>query len=181
MEELRKMRNSLVEKMREHKRLRDEYREQAKSLIATKKKQRDKMRDALPKDIASKDKSGKKLYPTIQRELEAAKAELKMLEIKQQTDGTLTAAKEKELLERIKSTSENIKRLEKLASEQTVIIEETKALDADINILFASSNEEHEKVLRLSEESQKVHEQYVALSKEVTHLIEEANKKHQNF
>lgn len=162
MRALREERKALVDKMRQHKKARNLYQDRAKALIEAKRGKR--------KDI----------HPGLDRELEAIRADLKALDIQQQTSA-LTIEKENELLDRIKDRAKELERLEKVMAQQDAIISEVKDVDMSITELFKMADEEHKKVVVYSNQAQEVHDRITLIIKSVSHLVSESNKNHEAF
>ena len=162
MVELRNVRGDNVRLMREHKKLRNEYQAQAKALLEAKKKRR--------KDI----------HPDLPSELAAKKANVRMLDLKQQTQA-MSIADENELIDEIKGEMKEIHRLEKMKAEQDAVKGEVKKVSNDITELFALADEEHKKVVEYANKANEAHEKITALMEEVSHMIQEANKNHEAF
>lgn len=162
MRSLREERDALVKKMRQHKKSRNHYQNRARELIEVKKGKR--------KDI----------HPGLARELEALKADLKLMDVKQQTS-SLTLQEENELLDTMKGRVKEIERLDKIFNEQEAIISEVKDVDGSITELFNMADEEHKMVVVLSDQAQEVHDRITIMIKSVSHLISEANKNHETF
>jgi len=158
----RDRRDELVKKMRIHKAKRDDFQAKAKELIEFKKSLKGKQAGSLKEEIR------------------AQEAEVRMLDLRQQTV-PLTIPKERELLEIIKSKSAEVQRLKKVLLEQDKIEREVKDLDSSINALFRQADKEHAEVVKFSEEQHKAHEEASALYKEVASLAATANKKHAEF
>lgn len=162
MKELKSKKDSLVQEMRKHKELRNELQKKAKEFS-------DKRRER-----------GKKVYASVKEELEATKAEVQMLEMKQQTV-PLTLQAENDLLDLIKRRKEDMKRLEKVAEEQGNILGDIKDLSGQIDELRKKADEEHEHVILLASKIQEYRDRIVKLVNDIAHLIAEANKKHEQF
>ena len=157
MVELRNVRGDNVRLMREHKKLRNEYQAQAKALLEAKKKRR--------KDI----------HPDLPSELAAKKANVKMLDLRQQTQA-MSIADENELIDEIKGEMKEIHRLEKMKAEQDAVKGEVKKVSNDITELFALADEEHKKVVEYANKANEAHEKITTLMEETSHMIQEANK-----
>lgn len=162
MRALRDERDGLVKKMRQHKKSRNAYQERARELIEVKRGKR--------KDI----------HPGLAKELEALRADLKLLDVKQQTT-TMTLEEENELLDGIKERARELERLEKVMEEQDSIISEVKDVDGSITELFSMADEEHKKVVALSNQAQEIHDRITLIVKSVSHLVAEANKNHEAY
>jgi len=162
MNAARDRRDELVKKMRIHKSKRDGFQAKAKELLEFKKSLKGKQ------------------VGSLKQEIHAQEAEVRMLELRQQTV-PLTIPKERELLEIIKSKSAEVQRLKKVLLEQDKIEREVKDLDASINALFRQADKEHAEVVKYSDEQHKAHEEASALYKDVATLAASANKKHDEF
>ncbi|KYK31201.1 MAG: hypothetical protein AYK23_04080 [Candidatus Proteinoplasmatales archaeon SG8-5] len=162
MRALRDERKALVDKMREHKKARNLYQQRAKELIEVKRGKR--------KDI----------HPGLEKELEALKADLKMLDVQQQTS-TMTLQEENELLDRMKARAKELDRLENIMAEQDAIISEVEDVNESISELFKMADEEHKKVVVYSDQAQEIHDRITLIIKSVSHLVTEANKHHETF
>lgn len=162
MKALKTERQALAEILKNHKTQRDQYQKKAKELIASR-----------------KDKK-KKIYLNLNEEIEALRAEIKMMDLKQQTD-TLTLVEENELIDAMKSKIKDLERLETLAKDQDVVVTEVKDLDHAIDELFEKAEIEHQEVLKLSLEVKQINDKIVSLVNEIAHLITEANKKHKIY
>ena len=160
--ELKKNRDRLVGLRREHIKLRNRYQAQAKEIIARK---RDRT---------------KKIYPSLPREVEARKAELQMLDQRQQTT-SLSIDAERELIETIKKKQEELADLEKQLTEQSALGGEVTEMDANIDELFKKADEQHAKVVEFSKEIDELHERMSALVEELSMMNNESDKKHQAF
>ncbi|MFO7618977.1 MAG: hypothetical protein R6W91_04910 [Thermoplasmata archaeon] len=160
--DLREDRDAIVKKMREHKKKRNGYQDKAKALIETKKGKR------------------KGVHKDLDRDIESLRAEVKMIDLKQQTT-VLTIEEENELLKNLKKQYAEIKRLESVLGEQDAILSEVKDVDEKITLLFKMADEEHAKVVELSKQSQEVHDRITLMGKSITHLIAEANKNHELY
>jgi uncharacterized coiled-coil DUF342 family protein len=162
MVELRNVRADNVRLMRQHRDLRNEYQAKAKALLDAKKKRR------------------KDLHTDLPSELEAKKANVRMLDLKQQTQ-TMTIAKENELIDEIKVEMKEIKRLEKIKAQQDAVKGEVRKYSDDINELFAMADEEHKLVVEFANKANEAHEKITMMMEEVTNMIREANKQHAAF
>ncbi len=159
---LRDERDAYTKDMKLHKKARNQYQKRAKELIEAKKGKR--------KDI----------YPGLGKDLEVLKADLKMMELKQQTV-PLSLPEENELLDTLKEKTKELSRLEKVLAEQESIISEVKDVDESITELFRMADIEHEMVVKLSDQAQEVHDRITLMIKSISHLISEANKNHESF
>ncbi len=159
---LREERDGIVKKMRQHKKLRNQHQDKAKALIEQKKGKR------------------KGIHKDLDRDIETIRAEVKMLELKQETT-VLTIEEENELLKNLKKQYNEVKRLEAIQGEQDAILSEVKNVDEKITLLFKMADEEHAKVVALSKQSNEVHDRITLMSKSISHLISEANKNHETY
>jgi uncharacterized coiled-coil DUF342 family protein len=162
MVELRNVRADNVRLMRQHRDLRNEYRDKAKGLLDAKKKRKGAMHGDLP------------------HELEAKKANVRMLDLKQQTQA-MSIAEENELIDEIKGEMKEIHRLEKLKAQQDAARGEERRYSDDINELFKMADEEHKLVVEFANKANEAHEKITAMMEEVTNMIREANKNHAAF
>jgi len=158
----RNKRDGLVEEMRAHKKKRDGYQAKAKELIEFKKKLKGSPMGSLKDEIRGRE------------------AEIRAMELRQQTV-PLKIPAERKLLEDIKKKSEEVKRLKVVLSEQEKIQKEVKDLDKSIDAFFRQADREHAEVVRLSEEQHKAHEEATSHMKEIAALTAAANKKHEEF
>lgn len=158
----RDKRDAAVAEMRAHKAKRDELQRKAKELIEFKRKLRGKPMGDL------------------ETEIRVIEADIKAMELRQQTV-PLKLTEERTLLDKIKSRTEDIKRLKEVLAEQDKIQKEVKDLDASIDALFKFADKEHAEVVRLSDEQHKHHEEAQAIAKDVGALAATANKKHQDY
>lgn len=159
---LKELRDQYVQKMREHKKRRNEYQSLARQLIDEKKNKNKGIRRSLPRDIEELD------------------AEIKILELRQQTV-PMSLKDEKDLIETIRSKMHHLVELQKRLEVQETVIDELDRLNASIDELFAKANNEHEFVIKYHQESQRYHERMVELFHEVSYLITESNKKHEAY
>jgi uncharacterized coiled-coil DUF342 family protein len=161
-QELRNKQRDLVSKRREHIKLRNRYQQQAKALIEQKKKRTSK------------------IYPSLPAEVEARRAEVKLLENRQQTQ-PLSVKAERDLIDDIRKKKENLANLEKQLTEQSELNKEVGEMDGNIDDLFKKADTEHAKVVELSKEIDKLYEGTNKLFNEVAHLKAEGDKKHKEF
>ncbi len=162
IKELRDERDGLNKQMRKHKKSRNSYQDKAKDLIEKKKGKR------------------KGIHQDLDRDIEALKADAKLLEVKQETT-PLTLVEEKELLETLKKQHVEIKRLEVILGEQDSILADVKDVDEKITMLFKMADEEHQKVVVVNNQAKEVHDRITLMSKSISHLISESNKNHENY
>jgi uncharacterized coiled-coil DUF342 family protein len=160
--ELRKVRTDNVRLMRHHRQLRNEYQARAKALLEAKKKRRKDIHHDLPS------------------ELEAKKANVRMMDLRQQTQA-MSLSDENELIDEIKGEMREIARLERLKAEQDKVKGEVAKYSGDINELFAMADEEHKKVVEYANKANEAHEKITALMDEVAHMTVEANKNHESY
>ena len=161
--DLRDKRRKLVTKMREHKTRRNAYQDKAKTLIEAKRK------------------SKKGIPPGgVGREIETRKAEMKYIDMKQQTV-PMSVHEENKLLDELKDKLKDLERLESVKEEEDTIFAEVKKVDASITELFEMADEEHKKVVTLSKEVNEVHEKVTTITKSLSHLTSESNKNHEGF
>jgi len=159
---LRADRGTLVDKIRDHKKIRNAFQQKARELIEVKKGKR------------------KNIHPGVAKELEALRAELKMMDVKQQTV-PLSLQDENELLDTMRKRVKEIERLEKLMNEQESIISQVKNVDGSITELFKRADEEHAKVVELSGQAQELSDRITIIFKSVTHLTVESQKNHESY
>lgn len=162
MNAARDKRDAAVAEMRAHKKKRDELQAKAKELIEFKRKLRGKPMGDL------------------RTEVRVAEADIKALELRQQTV-PLKLTEERDLLEKIKARAADVERFKKILAEQEKIQKEVKDVDASIDALFKFADKEHSEVVRLAEEQHKFHEEAQAHAKEIAALSGAANKKHEEF
>jgi uncharacterized coiled-coil DUF342 family protein len=162
MVELRNVRGENVRLMRQHRDLRNEYQAKAKALLDAKKKRR------------------KDLHADLPHELEAKKANVRMLDLKQQTQA-MSIAEENELIDEIKGEMKEIVRLEKIKAQQDAVKGEVRKYSDDITELFQMADEEHKLVVEYANKANEAHEKITAMMEEVTNMIREANKNHAAF
>jgi uncharacterized coiled-coil DUF342 family protein len=162
MVELRNVRADNVKLMRQHRDLRNEYQAKAKALLDAKKKRR--------KDI----------HTDLPSELEAKKANVRMLDLKQQTQA-MSIADENELIDEIKGEMKEIIRLEKIKAQQDAVKGDVRKYSEDITELFQMADEEHKLVVEFANKANEAHERITAMMEEVTNMIREANKNHAAF
>ncbi len=162
MNAARDKRDAFVREMRVHKQKRDHFQDKAKELIEFKKKIKGKQ------------------VGSLREEIHARQADIRMMELKQQTV-PMTIPKERELLDKIKSSVADLDRLKKVLAEQEKIQKEVRDLDHSIDTFFRQADKEHAEVVRLSEEQHKAHEEASAFMKDIAALTAAANKKHQDF
>ncbi|MDO9537378.1 MAG: hypothetical protein Q7J68_03560 [Thermoplasmata archaeon] len=160
--DLREDRDAFVKQMRKHQKVRNGYQNKAKSLIEFKKGKR------------------KGVHKDVNRDVEAIRSEVKMIELKQETT-VLTIEEENELLKNLKKQYNEMKRLEAVMGEQDAILSEVKDVDEKISLLFKMADDEHEMVVKFSKQSQEVHDRLTLMSKSINHLISEANKNHELY
>jgi uncharacterized coiled-coil DUF342 family protein len=159
MVELRNVRADNVRLMREHKRLRNEYQDKAKSLLDVKMKRRKDIHTDLPGELAAK------------------KTNVRKMDLKQQTQ-VMTIAEENDLIDEIKVEMKEIHRLEKIKAQQDSVKGEVKKVSEDISELFQMADDEHKLVVEFANKANEAHEKITMMMEEVTHMIREANKQH---
>jgi len=162
VDKLKAERDALVRKMREHKKRRNECQSKARAMIEEKRERNKDLNRALPKDVLVLD------------------AEIKSLELKQQTI-PMSLAAEKDLIDSIRDKMHQYIEMQKNLVDQETLVEDLDALNASIDDLFKKADEEHTYVVQYYEDSQKFHEQVVEIYNSVSYLIIEANKKHAEF
>jgi len=160
--DLKDQRNVMVGVRKEHIKLRNHYQGQAKELIAQK-----------------KDRT-KKIYPSLPREVEARKAELQMLDQRQQTS-SLSIDKERDLIDTIRKKREELTEIEKQLTEQSTLNEEVGEMDGSIDELFKKGDEQHAKVVDLSKKINDLHDRMSAMVEELSIMNNESDKKHEGY
>ena len=160
IDELEEKRKALAEEISLHKKLRDEYQGAAKRLVEGRRAKRKNIHRNLPGDIG------------------ALKAEIRLLEMKQETT-PLSLEKERELLETLKAKRKELARLEELFGKQNIVMGELEDMERSIDELFAKGQEEHEKVVALGGEYGKIKERINDIRKEIIHLSVETKRKHE--
>ncbi|RLF35118.1 MAG: hypothetical protein DRN08_03575 [Thermoplasmata archaeon] len=162
MEKNKKERDELVAKMKHHKELRNQLQQQAKELIKAKQKKKGHVLKSLPLRV------------------EELKADIQMLEYKQETT-PMNTQEENELIEMIRKKRMEYEEAKKQLEKQKLIETDLSDTDQAITELFKKADEEHEKVLKYYKESQKKHEEFMKLIQEIAASINESNKKHQKY
>lgn len=162
MKKVKELRNKAVEEMRKHKEVRNQLQQQAKELIQQRRKGRKAIVESLPIRI------------------EELKADIQMLEYKQETT-PLSKEAEDRIIEEIRAKRVEYERLRKELEKQKLVEIDLSDKERAIDELFKRADAEHEQVQRYYQESQKLHERYVKLVEEVAALINEANKKHEEY
>ncbi len=162
MNAARDKRDAFVTEMRVHKQKRDSSQGKAKELIEFKKKLKGKQ------------------VGSLKEEIHARQADIRMMELKQQTV-PMSIPKERELLDKIKASMTDLERLKKVYSEQEKIQKEVRDLDHSIDTFFKQADKEHAEVVRLSDLQHKAHEEATTFMKDIAALTATANKKHQEF
>jgi len=160
LNQLSEQRTKMSDELNQHKRLRAEYQGAAKQLIESKNTKRKGVHKNLPGDIG------------------ALKADIRLLEMKQETT-PLSIEKERAVLDEIKTKMAEVARLEELHGKQTVVVGELEDLDKTIDELFAKGEEEHQMVLAIGKEFGELKKKVNALRKEISHLASEATKRHE--
>ena len=155
-------RDQQVRLLREHKRIRNKLHEEARAVLKMK-----------------RGKSGR-VFPSLTGEAAAMKAEIRFLDMKQQTQ-VLSLADEGELITDIKKKTQELKKIESELRQQDGIRVELGEMDANLTELFKKSDEEHELVVKHYEEAQKIHDRMMKLIEECSALHNEADKKHAHF
>ncbi len=158
MDQLKNARNDANSKIQAHKKARNQYQKLARAKIQAKKK---KVGD---------------VHSNLVETIEVTKADIRMMEITQETRGMPLDA-ENELLDKIRLGRVEIKRLDGMLRAQVDITKDIENLDASITELFGKSDEEHRKLVELSEEWGKHQDRIKVISGEMTHLLGEARKK----
>ena len=155
-------RDQQVRLLREHKRIRNKLQDQARAVLK-----------------AKRGKTGK-VFPSLSGEAAAMKAEIRFLDMKQQTQ-VLSLADEGELISDIKKKTLELKKIEAELRQQDEVRVELGEMDANLTGLFKKADEEHEMVVKHYEEAQKIHERMMKLIEECSVLHNEADKKHAQF
>ena len=101
--------------------------------------------------------------------------------VQTQQTATLSPAKEKVLVEKIRDTWLELKGLEKELEKQKTVEVDISDTDGAIDSLFGRADEEHVEVQRYMKEAQQIHEKFVAGVKEIRVLVSESNDKHNEF
>lgn len=162
LNEEKEKRNEIVRKMRQHKETRNKLQQQAKDLIRAKRGKKGEIFSSLPLRV------------------EELKADIQMLEYKQETV-PMSHDKENELIEETRKKRYDYERLKIELEKQRLIEIDLSDTDMTINELFKKADEEHKKVEKYYKESQGSHKKYVRLVNEVATLIGETKKKHAKF
>lgn len=162
LNEEKEKRNEIVRKMRQHKETRNKLQQQAKDLIR-----------------AKRGKKGE-IFSNLPLRVEELKADIQMLEYKQETV-PMSHDKENELIEETRKKRDNYERFKVELEKQRLIEIDLSDTDMTINELFKKADEEHKKVEKYYKESQGSHKKYVRLVNEVATLIGETKKKHAKF
>ncbi|MEW5937746.1 MAG: hypothetical protein AB1665_08015 [Candidatus Thermoplasmatota archaeon] len=157
---LKEERTALVKQIRDHKVKRDACHQKFKELLQLKRSRK------------------KAIYTSLPSEIEALKAEINDLDMKQQTI-PLTIQEENELIDEIKHKISDMRVLEKRAGEQEVIKIEVGDMDRALTELREMAEQEHRCVVELSIKVREIIDRQDALFKESSHLIAEANKSHE--
>jgi uncharacterized coiled-coil DUF342 family protein len=162
VQKLKIERDDHVKLLRQHKQARNKLQDQARALLKTKRSKTGKVYSDLPSEAAAK------------------KAEIRFLDMKQQTL-VLTLAEEEELIDDIKKKSAELRKLEAEISEQAGIKVEIGEMDATLTDLFKKADEQHVHVMKHYDEAQKIHERMMKMIEECSALHNEADKKHALF
>lgn len=184
--------NDLAKSMRDERDLINEKKHSTIVLVQELKAEKDKLvRDrkgfievrnklqAKAKELIGKKKTrSKKIFADLPSEVRARRAELQMLEMRQQTT-PMTIDKERELLDDIRKKSVDLKDMEKQLSEQDGLNLEVKELDGGIDELFKKADEQHANVVQLSNKINELNKRMKSLVDELTSMHNEANKKHE--
>ena len=160
IQEIKGEKDKLVNVRKGHIERRNNYQSKAKALISKK------------KDRA------KKIFADLPSEVNARRAELKMLEMRQQTT-PMSIEKERELIDDIRKKNAELKDLEKILGEQTNLNSEVKELDGSIDGLFKSADEEHAHVVQMSSKIDEMNKRMKGLIEEISSMHNESNKKHE--
>lgn len=139
---------------------------------------RNKLQAKAKELIGKKKDRNKKIFADLPSEVRARRAELQMLEMRQQTT-PMTIDKERELLDDIRKKSADLKDMEKQLSEQDGLNLEVKELDGGIDELFKKADEQHANVVQLSNKINELNKRMKSLVDELTSMHNEANKKHE--
>jgi phosphoserine phosphatase len=159
---LKKERDVLVDKMKHHKSLRNKLQSQAKELISARRKKKGEVFKNLP------------------LRLEEIKADVQMLEYRQETV-PMSTAEENDLIDTIREKQKEFKAVKIQSEHQETIMVDISDKDKAIDELFKKADEQHELVQNFYDESQDKHKQYMKLVDEVAIAIAEANKKHEQY
>ena len=155
-------RDNQVKLLREHKRIRNRLHEEARAILKQK-----------------RSKSGK-VFPSLTGEAAAMKAELRFMDMKQQTQ-VLSLADEDELIADIKKKAQELKKIEAELKQQDEVKVEIGEMDANLSDMFKKADTEHELVVKHYEEAQKIHDRMMKLIEECSILHNGADKKHAQF
>ena len=143
IEEHKKQRDAANDQMRIHKELRNAYQEQAKALIDQKKGKTGAVERSLPLRVRK-----------LRNDLQAA--------VEQQQTTSLTVAKEKVLVEKIRAMWLELKELEVEVQKQKAVQVELSGADKDIDELFARADTEHAEVTKWMKTAREHHEKFIA-------------------
>jgi uncharacterized coiled-coil DUF342 family protein len=159
VQEIKAEKDKLVKVRKGHIDLRNKYQAKAKELIGKK-----------------KDRT-KRIFADLPSEVQARRAELKMLEMRQQTM-PMSIEKERELTDDIRKKHADLADMEKQLSQQSGLNAEVKELDGSIDDLFKKADEQHANVVELSSKIDEFNKRMKGLVDELTSMHNEANKKH---
>jgi len=162
MDVCKAQRDALVKQMKEHKEKRTRYQQQAKDLIAAKRKKKGNVIKNLP------------------LQAEELKIDIQLMEYEQETTPMDTRAENK-LIEKIKLKRREYASLKVQLEKQHLIETDLSDVDKAITDLFKKADEEHRQVVHFYEESQKKHEEFLKIVNEIATLITESNKKHKQY
>ena len=161
-DKVKKERDELVGEMRKHKEERNKFQQQAKNLIQTKQKKRGAV------------------VPNLSIRVEELKADIQMLEYKQETM-PMDTREENDLIDQTKKLRHELKGAQQQLIKQEGIRTDLSDTDQAITDLFKKADEEHEKVQQLYKQSQQKHEKFMKIVNEIAASISESNKKHKEY
>ena len=159
---LKKERDHYNALVREHKAKRNEYQATAKALIAEKSKKKGDFK------------------PTVGMRAQQLRADIQMLEYKQETT-VLTTQKENELIKEIQAKKKELSTLQKDLVANKALKIDLSDKDKAIDELFAKADEEHRLVDQYYKLSQERHAEFMKLVEEASVLIATANGKHKAY
>lgn len=163
LNELKKERENTNIEIEKHKKLRDTYQKNAKTLVASKKAKKD---DDNKIDLDS--------------DIQLLNSSLKELERKYETQAHSPEA-EKKIVEEIRIKRQKLEVLKKEIPIQVQLSDELKTLDERITDLFELGDKEHKAFVDLVKENKERKKKQDELYKRIKHLAAEGNKKHEEF
>ncbi|MGB9636101.1 MAG: DUF7121 family protein [Thermoplasmata archaeon] len=162
IENLKREKRVVAEKLALHKKRRDELNAKARNLVAIKREKRERIRKNLGEEVKSLEE------------------EIAALDRKQQTTA-ISLEEEREIIAEIKNKTAELAKLKELLGVQESLISDVKNLDETIKTLFEEANKEHAEVAILSTQVKDFNEKIRSIVDELTHVIAEANKKHEEY